>query len=105
MKIRFNNNVTEYLNELVTLLYLQGYFGMKDSAYAYVNWLIERIKKDIHTKPAKKAPEYFSKYGKNLSYISIKKNTQTTWYVFFNHEDDLFYIRYISNNHLIAHYL
>lgn len=105
MTIIYNKHVTNYLNNLVDLLYKQDYFGMKDSAYNYVDWLFERIEKDIHTRPAKKAPEYFSKYGKNLSYLSIKKNMQTTWYVFFNHEDDLFYIRYISNNHMIGQYL
>jgi hypothetical protein len=55
--------------------------------------------------PAKKAPKFFNKYGEDLSYICIKKNSNTSWYVFFNFEDDIYYIRYIGNNHILAQYI
>jgi hypothetical protein len=105
MNVIYHKQVVNYLNELVDTLYEQNYFGFKESAYNYVNWILNRIENNIAISPHKKAPEYFSKYGKNLYYINIKKNSQTTWYVFFNHETDLFHVHYISNNHMIAKYL
>jgi hypothetical protein len=105
MKIIYNKKVIKYLNELVDVLYEQEYFGFKESAYDYVDWILDRINENITKALAKKAPVYFSKYGDNLVYISLKRNRQTIWYVFFNREDDLFYIRYISNNHTIAQHL
>ena len=32
MKVIYNNQVIEYLNELVNILYEQNYFGYKESA-------------------------------------------------------------------------
>ena len=105
MKIIYHKQVVIYLNELVDVLYEQNYFGFKESTYDYVDWIFDRVERNIHTVPSKTAPEYFSKYGNNLSYISLKRNSQTTWYVFFNREADLFQVRFISNNHLVAKYL
>ena len=105
MKIIYHRQVVIYLNELVDLLYEQNYFGFKESAYDYVDWIFDRIESKIAVSSAKAAPKHFSKYGKNLLYISLKRNSKTTWYVFFNYEEDLFHIRYISNNQMIAQYL
>lgn len=105
MRIIYHPKVVDYLNNLVDVLHEQEYFGFKESAYDYVDWILDRIAKEIPIIPAKSSPEYFNKYGKNLLYISLKRNAQTTWYVFFNRENDLFYVRYISNNHIIAQYL
>ena len=105
MKIIYNHKVIEYLNELVDILYEQNYFGFKESAYDYVDWLFDKITHDISKTPREKAPKYFNKYGRNLSFIRLKRNTQTTWYVFFHHEEDIYYIRYIGNNHVVAQHL
>ena len=105
MKIIYHKQVVVYLNELVDVLYERNYFGFKESAYDYVNWILDRIESNIAVSQSKTAPEYFSKYGKNLSYISLKRNSQTTWYVFFCHEADLYHVYYVSNNHMIAQYL
>jgi len=105
MKVIYHKQVVIYLNELVDILYERNYFGFKESAYDYVDWILDRIESNIAISPSKIAPEYFSKYGKNLSYISLKRNSQTTWYVFFNHEADLYHVHYVSNNHVIAQYL
>jgi hypothetical protein len=40
-----------------------------------------------------------------MSYAVFKKNNNTSWYVFFNYEDDIYYVRYIGNNHTCAQYL
>ena len=105
MKVIFHQQVVFYLNNLVDILYEEEYFGFKEAAYDYVDWIFDRIEKSIVTLPSKTAPAYFSKYGKNLSYISLKRNPQTTWYVFFNSDADLIHVRYVSNNHMIAQYL
>ena len=60
------------------MFYEQNYFGFKESAYDYVDWIFDRIESNIHAILSKTAPEYFSKYGNNLSYISLKRNSQTT---------------------------
>ena len=105
MKVIFHEKVVIYLNELVDILYECNYFGFKESAYDYVDWILDRIESNISVSPSKTAPEYFSKFGKNLSYFSLKRNPNTTWYVFFKHEADLYHVYYISNNHVIAQYL
>jgi len=49
------------------------------------------------------------KYGKGMKYASFRKNRRTTWYAFFKKYEkngETFYlVRYIANNHSIAHYL
>lgn len=105
MKIIFDEEVERYLNELVEILYKKEYFGLKSSAYDYVGWIIDSIERDIFTTPYKTAPPYFARYGKALYYSVFKRNNNTQWYVFFNLEDDIFYIRYIGNNHTCARYI
>jgi hypothetical protein len=106
MKVLYSKNVEEYLRELIEILYHKEYFGFKESAYHYVDTLIDEIDTTISIKPYKKAPEHFSKYGKDLCYVAFPKNRNTTWYVFFNIiGNDIYFIRYISNNHVISQLL
>lgn len=105
MRVIYDPKVITFLTELIEVLYTKDYFGFKDSAIDYVVELVNDIDGTIHRRPKKKAPEHFSKYGKNMFYVSYKKNEWTHWYIFFNLEDDIYYVRYISNNHAIAQYL
>ncbi|MDR0733492.1 MAG: hypothetical protein LBF08_05485 [Dysgonamonadaceae bacterium] len=105
MKVVFDLEVEEYLSQLVDILYDKEYFGLKESAYQYVDALIDDIEYGIRNKSKKPAPTYFNRYGKNMSYAIFKKNDNTQWYVFFNRDDDIYYIRYIGNNHTCAQYL
>mgnify|MGYP001236391310 FL=1 len=105
MSVLFDKRVEEYLNELVDVLYGNDYFGLKSSAYDYVEWIIDTVEQEIYTIPCKIAPTYFSRYGKNLYYSVFKRNNNTQWYVFFNLIDDLYYIRYIGNNHNCAQFI
>lgn len=100
-----DENVVDYLNDLVDILYEEEYFGLKESAYDYAGWIFDNIEQNIASMPYKLAPSHFSKYGKGLFYSVFKKNNNTQWYVFFNLEDDIFYIRYIGNNHTCAQYI
>lgn len=105
MKVVYHKNVTEYLNELIDILYDKEYFGFKDAAYDYVDWIFEQIESSIHTKLKNPAPKYFDRYGQDLSYVVFKRNSNTSWYVFFKKQEDVYFIFYIGNNHNCAHYL
>lgn len=103
--------VREYFNELIHILYEKEYFGYEDSAIEYVESLFEEIKTTLPQRLKKPAPAYFSRYGKGMYYTSFKKNKTTQWYVFFTiyidmeKGEQIYLIRYISNNHVIAQYL
>lgn len=103
MRVIFDKAVEIYLNELLNILYEKEYFGFKETAYDYVEWIIDAIERDINKIPHKIAPPYFLKYGKSLYYSVFKRNNNTQWYVFFNYENSIYYIRYIGNNHNCSH--
>jgi len=105
MKVIFAPEVRSYLKELSELLYEKDYFGFEDAAYEYVEDLVLDIMASLPNKLKKSAPTYFNRYGKHLSYATFKKNDNTQWYIFFNHEDDIYLVRYIGNNHTCAQYL
>ncbi|MFA5649716.1 MAG: hypothetical protein WC914_01050 [Proteiniphilum sp.] len=97
--------VEDYLVELIELLYNKDYFGFKEDAIEYVYSLISDIYDTLPNKVSKIAPPYFSRYGKDLCYSVFKKNDNTQWYVFFNYEDNIFYVRYVGNNHTCAQHI
>jgi hypothetical protein len=105
MTVIFSPEASEYLADLIEVLYDNDYLGFKDSAKKYVEDLVIEIKTSIHHKSRKQAPPYFNRYEKGMYYSVFKKNNNTQWYVFFNHEDDIYYIRYIGNNHTCSQYL
>ena len=101
--------VYEYLENLVTILYENGYFGLRESAHKYVDELFDDITTTLPTKQHRPAPKYFDKYGKGMKYAVFKKNKRTNWYAFFKtyckNGELLYVVRYIANNHVIAQYL
>ncbi|NDV83521.1 hypothetical protein D0T87_16235 [Bacteroides sp. 51] len=105
MSIFFAPSAEGFLYDLTELLYEKEYFGSYESADKYVTDLVHDIVLSLPKCPKRKAPPYFNRYGKNLYYSVFKKNNNTQWYVFFNYEEDIYYIRYIGNNHTCAQYL
>jgi len=109
MKILLIPEVYNYLDELVTILYENDYFGFEDFAIAYVDELLDNILTTLPVRSHKPAPEYFEKYGKDLYYAVFKKNNRTSWYVFFTkyieQEEIIYLVRYISNNHSVAQHI
>jgi hypothetical protein len=89
----------------VDVLYEGEYFGFKESAYDYVDWILNEINTSINRKQKKPAPPHFSKYREGLYYVSYKRNANTTWYVFFSYDSTAYYIYYIGNNHTCSQYL
>ncbi|NDV68198.1 hypothetical protein [Dysgonomonas sp. 25] len=105
MNIIFHKDVEDYLSELVGILYTKEYFGFEESAIEYVDKLIDDIVTNLHKKLKKPAPKQFSKYGKNLKYVTYRRNKNTSWYVFFEFENNTYYVNYIANNHTVSQHL
>jgi hypothetical protein len=94
--ILFENEVIDYLDNLVFELYDNEYFGFIESSDVFVIKLVDFIHQSIETFPARKTPAKLQFYGSN--YIFYKSNQQTTWYVFFDKEDHDYLITGIINN-------
>lgn len=93
-KIRLAPTLAYQLNDLIDVLFLEEYFGFKQSAIEYVN----DIENFIYTIPNIKHKICKSKkYG--TYYCKYKRNHQTTWYIIFDKENDFYLIKYITNNH------
>ena len=109
MRVEAIPKVYEYLESLVTTLYEEGYFGLKESVRKYVDELFDDIKTNLPTRQHKSAPKRFDKYGKGMKYASFRKNRRTTWYAFFKtyyyNGETIYLVRYIANNHTIVQYL
>ena len=109
MRVLFLPEVSQQFVELVDILYEQGYMSYLEYAIEYSETLFREIQSMLHLKVHREAPPYFDKYGKGMSYASFTKNKHTTWYVFFNEYDvageTVYLVRYMSNNHVIAHHL
>jgi hypothetical protein len=109
MKIIAIPKVQQYLESLKKVLFEEEYFGFEESAIKYVNTLFDDIIATLPIRQHKPAPQYFEKFGKNMEYAVFKKNKRTSWYVFFrvylHNGEEIYQIRYIANNHIIARYL
>jgi hypothetical protein len=103
-KIIFSSEAEVFLKELLLLLYTKGYFSFWNDARKYVKQIVYYIVQYLGVLPGKKAPKYFSRYGSNLKYITYRANKTTSWYVFYQQQDDVYLVRYITNNHVAAQY-
>ena len=104
MSVQYLPEIEIYLSELIELLYNKDYFSFPDQAIDYVSNIREYIENEIPTVYKRKSPEYFSRYGKEMSFFTYKANNNTSWYIFFQQQDDVYLIRYITNNHVSAKY-
>lgn len=108
-KVLFLPEVVDQFLELAEVLYNNGYLGFKEVAIDYAEQLFKDIQMNLPLKVKKDVPSHFERYGRGLFYSSFPKNRHTTWYVFYSiHEVDgevIFLIRYLGNNHVIAHHL
>ena len=107
--VLFRPEVLKYSEDLMQLLYEQGYFGFKEGAKKYVKELFDEITHSLPIRVHKSAPKYFEKYGKNLRYAAFRKSKHTIWYVFFDkykeNGETIYLVRYITNNHVAAKHL
>ena len=109
MKVLFLPEVSQQFIDLVSILYEKGYMSFLDQALAYSESLFREIQSSLPLKVHRKAPSWFNRFGKAMDYAVFPKNDHTTWYVFFNvYEiggESVYLVRYMSNNHVIAHHL
>lgn len=96
-KIVVNNNALLFLDELVTLLIENGYFGFLESSLDYVNGIYDFILHDLASAVHYNTPKELKQYGRFYSKVKISK--RTTWYVFFDKIDNRYLVEYITNNH------
>ena len=105
MKVVFTADVEEDLYNLIEILVEKGYLGTYSFAISYVEELIIDIQRNIHFKLKKKAPAFFERYGKDMYYITYQRTLNTTWYVFFSVNEDIYFVKYITNNHVSGQYI
>ncbi len=105
MKIVFAPEVEDDLFELVEILVDKGYLGTYGFAISYVEDLVSFIQTNIQKCIRIKAPSSFHQFGSDLWYISYQRNANTTWYIFFTQIGDVYWVKYITNNHVAAHHL
>lgn len=103
-EIVYAKEVEIFLDELLIILFKKDYFGFPDSAKSYVDRIFDYVEQNIGILQGKEAPAYFSKYAKNMEYLTYKANKFTTWYVFYQQRANIFLIRHIANNHTVAQY-
>lgn len=98
-EVLFLPEVEDDLYDLFRLLYEKGYLSSYDLAWQYVQDVVMDVVSNIDSKVKYKAPFSFSRYGRDLSYVMYKRNTRTTWYIFFETHDDCYIVTHITNNH------
>ena len=94
--------------ESVKELVAQGYFGDEDYAVMYMRDIFRYFALNLQNSVSVNAPEYFKRYsvdGKEMHYVRYRKNTQITWYAFYEELENVYSIVYLANNKLIGHLL
>jgi len=86
----------KYLKELIDVLFENEYFSFRDDSVEYVLKIRDYVRQNI-TYPAKKTPIKFREHGEK--YMFYKANNNTTWYIFFNQDEQRFVVKFITNNH------
>ena len=109
MQVILLPEVIDYFKDLAIILYEKGYFSFGETALNYVIELYDDIVVTLPTRLHRPAPKYFDRYGKNMKYAVFNKSKHTAWYVFFKTYDKngekILLVRYVANNHTIAHHL
>jgi len=95
--VQFQNNVLNYFDKLIFVLFEDEYFGFVESSEEYINRIIDFTYSNIDTFPSRKTPIQLQKFGRN--YIFYKINSRTTWYIFFEKKDSDYFVTHLMNNH------
>lgn len=97
MKVLISVEASNYLDDLIKILYKKEYFGFIESAEIYVSNIYDFINQNIENFPSRKTPTPILNFGSN--YIFYKSNSRTTWFVFFEKHKSNYLITHILNNH------
>lgn len=90
--------VTDVLEELVYILYKKEYFGFEESAVDYVNNIYDFIYNELPNTRHRKTPKALLRHGNY--FVKYSAGKRTAWYVFFNKKENMYLIKYITNNHV-----
>ncbi len=93
-KIIIETRLYDELDELVQKLYDKEYFGFLESAEKYIHKMYDFINTIPNLKAKLTKRNKFGKY-----YCTFKANINTSWYIIFDVEDDVYLISFITNNH------
>ena len=93
-KVIISPLVMDKLETLIDILFEEEYFGFMESCIEYVIDVYDFI---LTIPSLKKKRTKNSRYGD--WYCSYKKNRNTTYYITFNFNDDIYLIKNIINNH------
>lgn len=75
MKVLFLPEVSQQFVELVDVLYDKGYMSFLDQALDYSESLFREIQSTLPFKVHRKAPKWFSRFGKDMDYSVFPKMT------------------------------
>ena len=96
-EIIYKNDILDYFDDLVYLLFKKEYFSYQENADKYLEKLVQFVSFDIRDFPKRKTPQELKYLGSY--YIFYNSNKRTTWYVFFEKSGDDYLISGILNNH------
>ena len=97
VNVIIRKNVTDYLEDLVFILYENEYFGFESDAQDYVQKIYDFIEYNLPIFPFRKTPGNLIELGSK--YIFYKANQTTTWYVFFENVENRYLVTFITNSH------
>jgi hypothetical protein len=97
IKVLYKSQVEYYLFDLVLILFKDDYFSYLENAESYKNSIVDFIENNIQNFPSKKTPSKLETLGSN--YIFYKSNARTTWYIFFEQQNNNYLVTHIINNH------
>lgn len=80
-EIILQQDVNQFLQKLILILFEKDYFGFEEAAELYVSKIYDFIENDLSNFPPKKTPEKLVKFGGK--YTFYKANENTIWYIFF----------------------
>lgn len=86
--------VIDYLIDLINVLYDKEYFGFFESSVEYADKITDFILDIPNQKSKFTKNKRFGKY-----YCRYKHNSKTSWFPVFDIEDDVYLIKFITNNH------
>lgn len=97
IKLAYTSHVISYLDDLVRVLYKNDYFGFIETAEEYVLNIYDFVSGNIKSSQHRITPKRIQYLGSN--YIFYKVNKRTTWFIFFERQNENFLITGILNNH------
>ncbi|MBC7525071.1 MAG: hypothetical protein H7239_11610 [Flavobacterium sp.] len=96
IEILISNQASNYLDDLIEILYKKDYFGFLESAEEYISSIYEFIYSSINTFPSKETPSQIRFLGSK--YLFFKTKSRTTWYIFFENKKLTYVVTHICNN-------